>query len=150
MKTTLFAALLLLLLVAQTYGIYGATQAQKLTVDCTLSVSVLCFRWEENRLGKLLGKERSEELEKLVVKQREAWEQTFVREQTKDSPSLTEQLKDAGSEAKRHLREALDAFSEQLKRRVNPKHPLHSSQSTKVFSLANDDLRVPSSHFRQS
>ena len=49
------ALALFLLLAAQSYGVYGAWQAQRVVYDCTAEVGPLCYAWEPSAIGKVLG-----------------------------------------------------------------------------------------------
>ena len=104
--------LLAALLGAQTYGVYGATQARKVTVDCHLEVGVLCFDWRPNALGEALGEETAAELEGRLEEAREAWERE-VLERTRRAregglPAFLDRLEEMGRESLQRIREAAE------------------------------------------
>jgi hypothetical protein len=68
---------LVVLLGVETWGVYGAAQAKHITVDCTLEIGPLCYAWEPNAFGKVLG-DRAKEVEDAMLKARKAWEKDFV------------------------------------------------------------------------
>lgn len=57
------AAILALLLAGQSYGVYGAAQADRIMYTCTLEAGPLCFAWELNVLGEFLGEDKVFDLE---------------------------------------------------------------------------------------
>jgi hypothetical protein len=77
MKRIIFV--LVLLLGAQTYGVYGATQARRIGVDCRLELGVLCFDWEQNQLGRILGEDGASELEASIESLEQAWEREVLQ-----------------------------------------------------------------------
>lgn len=78
------ALVLFVLLAVQSWGVYGAWQARKITQTCKAEVGPLCFLWEANTLGKLVGDTKSKELEETVEKARKAWEKSVVEKTIKD------------------------------------------------------------------
>ena len=91
-------AILIVLFAVQTYGVYGRSQADKITYKCTAELGPLCFAWEQNALGKLIGDDdMAEELEEKLDKAKEAWEEDFVErlaEGTRRKNSLERALDD--------------------------------------------------------
>jgi hypothetical protein len=89
--------ILALLLAAETYGVYGRHQADRIMYNCTAEVGPLCFAWEENALGKLIGTSNAEDLEEKLEAARDAWEEDFVEklaEGAKRKDSLERALED--------------------------------------------------------
>jgi hypothetical protein len=104
-------AILLVLLAVETWGVYGAVQARHITVTCTMEIGPLCFMWEENALGKLLGTERSKEIETALEKAKKAWEQDFIERAiaAKTSDKLQDLLDGFLNLAKKGIDGAMDA-----------------------------------------
>ena len=89
MKTLAFV--LFVLLSIQSYGVFGAYQADRILYTCTAEVGPLCFAWEESGWAKLVGPERAAELESRLAEARAAWEEGFVARFLKgDEPSSVE------------------------------------------------------------
>jgi hypothetical protein len=102
--------ILLLLLAVETYGVYGRSQADRITYNCELEVGPLCYQWKKNVLGELIGENTGDELEKKLEEAKKAWEEDFVQklaEGTKRKNSLDRALQDL----KDAFREMKDAFS---------------------------------------
>ena len=62
------------LFVVETYGVYGAAQVQSLSRSCTFEVGPLCYAWQTNGFGKMIGKENSVQVDRLVQKARREFE----------------------------------------------------------------------------
>jgi hypothetical protein len=110
MKTII--GILFVLLAIETWGVYGATRAKHITITCALEIGPLCYMWEENALGKLLGPERSEEIEGALLKAKKGWEQDFIERAlaAKKSDALQELLNNAKDIAKKGIDTAKDAL----------------------------------------
>ena len=103
------------LLGIQTYGVYGGAQAQRLSYDCKVSFSILCFSWEKNKLGSFLeSTENSDELEKTLAKEQKEWEQRVVENVSRSKGRIEELFRTAGSK----IQEQVDDFLEAIMREV--------------------------------
>ncbi len=63
---------------AQSYGMYGAMKASKVTVDCKIPLWTMCFDWQPNELGEALGEKGSIELERSIEEAERAFETEVV------------------------------------------------------------------------
>ena len=54
---------LLFALAVQSYGVYGAYQADRLAYTCVEDVGPLCYIWEESAFARLVGLEEANRLE---------------------------------------------------------------------------------------
>ena len=77
------ALVLAILLAVQTYGVIGAAQAKRIMYTCTMELGPLCYAWEENMVGKMLGPERAAELEGTLLDAREKFEKDFAEKLAK-------------------------------------------------------------------
>ncbi len=98
---------LVLLLGAQTYGVVGAAQAQRIMYTCKLEVGPLCYQWEENGLSKMLGKDNMEKLEDKLGDAKKKWEQDFIKRHTSKN-GITDMVKDGIDGAADAFKKALD------------------------------------------
>jgi hypothetical protein len=104
-------AILILLLAVETYGVFGRAQADKITYTCNWEVGPLCFSWEQNALGKLIGDDAADDLEEKLEKAQKAWEEDFVErlaEGTRKKNSVERALEDV----KDAIEDASDAMKE--------------------------------------
>jgi hypothetical protein len=109
---------LILLLAVESWGVYGAAKARHVYVTCTMEVGPLCFVWEDNALGKLIGKERQRDVDEALVKARKVWEHDFVErmiESKKSGSSIQKALDDAAEKAKQGLQELGDKLKDATK-----------------------------------
>jgi hypothetical protein len=104
MKT--FVLVLLVLFAIETYGVYGAAQAKKVTHSCTLEVGPLCYAWEKNAIGKILGDKNADDLEDAFRKAKAQWQ-----EQVADRAS---KAKDTGGGVEKALKDAAKTIGETL------------------------------------
>jgi hypothetical protein len=86
------ALVLFLLLAVQSYGIYGAVVTEKVTKTCTLELGPLCYAWEDNAIGKLLGDKSSKQLDEALEKAKKAWEKDFIEKAVKQKGGSVEKL----------------------------------------------------------
>ena len=107
---------LLLLLGAQTYGVYGAWQAERILYRCTLEVGPLCYAWQETTLVKALGKDNAEKLEGKLKAAKDAFEEDFIERlsEKKRSGGLQGALEKVEEVAKEGLQTAKEAAEEAL------------------------------------
>jgi hypothetical protein len=106
---------LLLIVAVESWGIYGAARANHVYHTCTLEIGPLCYAWEDNALGKLLGKERSQDIEDQLIKARKIWEHDFVEkvlEAKKSGANVSKALDDAADAAKKGLDELGDKLKD--------------------------------------
>lgn len=112
MKKLIF--ILFVLLAVETYGVYGASQVRRITYSCRVEIGPLCYAWQESAIGKLLGPERSKELEASLSRARRAFEEDFADKlldaKKSGSESFDKALDDAASAAKKGLEKAKDAL----------------------------------------
>jgi hypothetical protein len=109
---------LVLLLAIESWGIYGASQVQHVYYTCTWEVGPLCFAWEENAIGKLLGHERSKDIDDALVKARKAWEHDFLErmlEAKKSKESVQKAIDEAAEAAKKGLEQLQDKLKDVTK-----------------------------------
>ncbi len=91
------ALVLFVLLAIQSFGVYGAYQAQRVVYRCELEVGPLCYYWQPSAIGKIIGPEPAEDLEAALEKSREAWDDTVAAGLEKlDTKSLGKALESAG------------------------------------------------------
>ena len=105
-------AILFVLLAIQSYGVYGRAQADRITYTCEWEVGPLCYRWQQNALGKLLGDDGAEELEEKLDAAKKAWEEDFMEKLTEGArrknglERALEDVKDALENAGEAMKEA--------------------------------------------
>jgi hypothetical protein len=80
MKTIAFV--LFVLLVIQSWGVYGAARTQGVRHRCTMKVGPLCYLWEETAVAKLLGEDRMDKVEEALEEAKQAWEEEVVQKIT--------------------------------------------------------------------
>jgi len=71
--------LLLAIVLIQSYGIFGAIQAERLIYTCEVEVGPLCYSWKENAFTKLVGNENAEQIEKKLEDAKKSFEEDFVK-----------------------------------------------------------------------
>jgi hypothetical protein len=74
---------LLAIVLIQSYGIYGAAQAQRIIYTCELELGPLCYSWKENAFTKIVGGENAEKIEKKLDDAKESFEKDFLDKFTK-------------------------------------------------------------------
>ena len=112
--------ILALLLIVQTYGVYGAMQAKRVVFTCTTEIGVLCFAWEENVLAKVLGADEAAALEDSLSDARDVWEEKvaakIAKKKTKGTAELKKILDSAGQSAASGLEKAKKAAAEAIEK----------------------------------
>src|SRR5262245_33167002 len=105
-----FALLIFVLFAIETWGVIGAWQTQRVTRTCNMKVGPLCFAWEENALGKMLGEKKSDELDDALAKAKEVWEKDFVEKaaKKKDVDKALDDVRDGIEEAKKKVQETVE------------------------------------------
>lgn len=103
-----FAFVLFVLLAVQSYGVFGAVQADRVLYTCTTEVGPLCYAWEETTWAKMLGPDRAAQLEDKLAEAKESWEKDFVeRFLSQDEES---DMQRALRKAKEAAEDVIDAF----------------------------------------
>ena len=91
------ALLLFVLLVVQSFGVYGAYQAQRVVYRCKIEVGPLCYLWEPSAIGKIVGSDPAAELEATLERSRDTWdEQVAKRLDRIDTKDVGKALEKAG------------------------------------------------------
>lgn len=112
---------LFILLAVETYGVYGATMAEKPTYDCHFGLGILCFHWSQNRVGELLGEDGSRQFEERLKALEETWEREVVDRLSQPSApdargreieAFLERLTELGKDGLERAREAADRVFE--------------------------------------
>jgi hypothetical protein len=109
------ALILLVLFAIETYGVYGAAMAKKVTHKCTLEVGPLCYAWEKNALGKILGDKPTAEIEDALEKAKKTWEDEVVDRASKakdPGTSIEKALKNAAESVKDGLHDAKEKIED--------------------------------------
>jgi len=83
MKKLVF--LLFAIVLIQSYGIYGAMQAQRIIYTCEVELGPLCYSWKANAFTKIVGGENAEKMEKKLKEAKESFEKDFLDKFTKGS-----------------------------------------------------------------
>ncbi|MCK6546212.1 hypothetical protein L6R52_10210 [Myxococcota bacterium] len=110
------ALVLFLLLAVQSYGVYGAAVTKKVTKTCTLEVGPLCYAWEDNAIGKLLGDKNSKQLDEALQKAKKAWEKDFIEKTVKQKSGSMEKLLD---DVKGGLEDGVDTAKKAVEKAVD-------------------------------
>ncbi|MBI2378780.1 MAG: hypothetical protein HYV07_32595 [Deltaproteobacteria bacterium] len=105
--------ILLVLFVAETYGVYGRAQADRLVVSCTMPLGPLCFAWKESPLGRMLGPAPSKELEAKLLNAKREWEGAFEEKVAKRLESH-EGIDDLVTDARKKAQEALEGVGKTM------------------------------------
>ena len=108
--------ILALVVLGQSYGIYGRAQADRIMFDCTIEVGPLCYAWEKNTIGKILG-ERATDVEGALKEARENIDKEFIQKLTrkkKKDKSFGDILKEASKEVGKGLENAAEAAAEAI------------------------------------
>jgi hypothetical protein len=103
--------ILFVLLAIQSFGVYGRARADRITHTCEWEVGPLCYYWEKNALGELIGDDASDELEEKLEAAKEAWEEDVV-ERLAEGARRKNSLERALDDVKEALEEAGDAVKE--------------------------------------
>ncbi len=69
---------LLAIILVQSYGIYGAAQADRIIYSCEVELGPLCYKWKENGFTKLVGGDNAEKIEKKLTEAKESFEKDFL------------------------------------------------------------------------
>ena len=67
-----------MIILVQSYGIYGAAQAKRIIYTCETEVGPLCYQWKENGFTKLVGGDNAEKIEKKLSEAKESFEKDFL------------------------------------------------------------------------
>ena len=111
-------AVLFLLLAVQSYGVYGRAQSDRIMYKCTMEVGPLCYAWEANAIGKILGTENAEEMEAQLEKMKDAWDEQFIskiEDATKEKSGVEKALDNASKKLDRlskSLRGVIESLDE--------------------------------------
>lgn len=104
------ALVLFVLLAVQSFGVYGAYQAQRVVYRCELEVGPLCYYWEPSAIGKIIGSDPSEDVEAALEKSRKTWDETVAKGlDAIDTEDLGKALEKAGKK----LGEGLEKLTEE-------------------------------------
>lgn len=76
MKKLLVA--LLLIVSIQSYGIFGAVQAERIIYSCEVKLGPLCYVWKENAFSKVVGNKNAELIENKLQDAKESFEEDFL------------------------------------------------------------------------
>lgn len=111
----ILALILFVLLAVQSYGVFGAFMADRIVYKCTLEAGPLCYRWEESRISKFLGKETAEKMEEKLFKAKQDWDERFAEQlEKRNSGDLKEVLQDAEKAAVEGLKTARETAERML------------------------------------
>lgn len=105
----MLALLLFLVVVVETWGIYGGFQTSRIVYTCKIPVGPLCYYWEESAFGKLFGTgSAARKMEDSLLETKKAVEKQFL-EKAKADPKLLEAIERAKEGAKEGLEAAGEA-----------------------------------------
>ena len=107
----ILVAVLVLIIAIQSYGIYGGFHAERVTVTCTMELGPLCYAWELNALGKLLGPERALKLDEKLSSVKDEWEDEFA-DRLKQKIELEDGLKAGEKKIVEGIEKLLDTFTD--------------------------------------
>ena len=105
-----------LVVLGQSYGIYGRAQADRIMFDCTFEVGPLCYAWEKNTLGKILG-DRATDVEGALKEAKENIDKEFIQKLTrkkKKESTLGDLLKNASKEVSKGIDRAAEAAADAI------------------------------------
>lgn len=106
---------LFVLLAVQSYGVYGRTQADRIMYTCEMEVGPLCFHWEQNAIGKLLGQDGAEKMEDQLDAMKKAWDEQFI-ERLEEATREKSELEKAFDRAREGATKKMDQAAEKLKK----------------------------------
>ena len=120
MKKLVF--LLFAIVLIQSYGIYGAAQAQRIIYTCEVEVGPLCYAWKANAFTKIVGGENAEKMEKKLKEAKKSFEKDFLDKFTNGSKDKSkwddflDSVSETASEGFDKAKEAADKVIDEMEK----------------------------------